>query len=70
MTEELDITRNEKNRLLQEEHDHYMKEIDRLKADHVALMASLHEKNALQAEEIQKLQVNQPRHLSLLGCMD
>jgi hypothetical protein len=71
LEEELDITRKEKNRLLQEEHDHYMKEIERLKSDHLAMIAALNEKNLVQNEEIQKLQVtklNPSLRLSSLNC--
>jgi hypothetical protein len=58
LKEELEITRREKDRLLKEEHEHYLSEIEKLKADHLLLMQSLHDKNVKQNEEIQRLLVS------------
>jgi hypothetical protein len=59
LEEELQLTRQEKDKLLQEEHDHYLKEIEKLKNEHRLLMINLHEKNAQQTDEILRLQVIQ-----------
>lgn len=54
---DLELNRKELSRLVQQEHDYYVIELQKLKGDHSNTMNILMEKNNIQAKEIAELQV-------------
>jgi len=55
--EELELNRKEHSRLVQQEHDYYVIELEKMKSEHSAIMNNLIEKNNNQTREISELQV-------------
>lgn len=54
---DLELNRKELNRLVQQEHDFYLLELQKIKGEHSNAMNILVERNNLQAKEISELQV-------------
>jgi hypothetical protein len=54
---QIELDRKDLERLVQQEQDFYLKEVDRLKAEHSSMMNALLDRNAIQAKKIQNLEV-------------
>ncbi len=59
---QIEVDRTEHHRLVKQEHEFYLREVERLKAEHASIMNALLDRNAAQTIKIQNLEV------SLLLC--
>lgn len=64
MENQIEVDRKEHELQLKQEHDFYLKETERLKAEHSSIMNALLDRNAAQAKKIQNLEVSWSIYLS------